>query len=86
MASHFADQRRVDEKKTTLTLLPGTLRYFFSTVLRKGELTKEGQEELSERYHLETEQFEKIRAPVSTTPPCSGWVTKSSKTPEGGDW
>ena len=32
-------------------------------MLRKGELTKEGREELSERYHLETEQFEKIRAP-----------------------
>ena len=63
LASHFADQRRVDEKKTTLTLLPSTLKYFFSTVLRKGELTKEGREELSERYHLETEQFEKIRAP-----------------------
>ena len=63
LAAHFADQRRVDEKKTTLNLLPSTMKYFFSTVLRRGDLTKEGREEMSERYHLDTEQFEKLRAP-----------------------
>lgn len=45
------------------TLLPSTIKFFFKTVMKEGELTKEGREELAEKYHLEAKQFEKIKAP-----------------------
>ena len=53
----------LDKKETTLTLLPSTIKFFFKTVMKEGELTKEGREELAEKYHLEAKQFEKIKAP-----------------------
>ena len=59
----FSTQKRVDAKEPTLTLLPSTVKYYFSTVLKNGELTKEGREELRDKYYLEPGQFEKFRPP-----------------------
>ena len=58
----FPSRKRLDKKETTLTLLPSTIKFFFKTVMKEGELTKEGREELAEKYHLEAKQFEKIKA------------------------
>ena len=63
LEEHFASRKRLDKKETTLTLLPSTIKFFFKTVMKEGELTKEGREELAEKYHLEAKQFEKIKAP-----------------------
>ena len=51
LEEHFASRKRLDKKETTLTLLPSTIKFFFKTVMKEGELTKEGREELAERYH-----------------------------------
>ena len=53
LASFYSGLKRVDEKETTLTLLPSTIQYYFSTVLRDGLLTKEGKEEMQEKYYLD---------------------------------
>ena len=63
LEEHFTSRKRLDKKETTLTLLPSTIKFFFKTVMKEGELTKEGREELAEKYHLEAKQFEKIKAP-----------------------
>ena len=44
LEEHFASRKRLDKKETTLTLLPSTLKFFFKTVMKEGELTKEGRE------------------------------------------
>ena len=59
----FSAQKRVDTKETKLTLRPSSLKYYFSTVLKNGELTKEGREELQEKYYLDPTQYEKLRPP-----------------------
>ena len=59
----FSGQKRIDAKETTLTLLPSTLKHYFSTVMKEGELSKEGREELAEKYYLSPEQYEKLKPP-----------------------
>ena len=59
----FSEQKRVDAKDVTLSLLPSTLKHYFSTVLRDGELSKEGREELADKYYLSPEQYEKFKPP-----------------------
>ena len=59
----FSVQKRVDAKVTTLTLLPSTVKHYFSTVLKDGELSKEGREELADKYYLDPAQWEKFHPP-----------------------
>ena len=49
----FSAQKRVDAKEPKLKLLPSSVKYYFSTVLKNGELTKEGKEEMQEKYYLD---------------------------------
>ena len=49
----FSAQKRVDTKEPNLKLLPSSVKYYFSTVLKNGELTKEGKEEMQEKYYLD---------------------------------
>ena len=63
LASFYSGQKRVDEKETTLTLLPSTIQYYFSTVLRDGLLTKEGKEEMHDKYFVGPNQFAKFWPP-----------------------
>ena len=60
LASFYSGLKRVDEKETTLTLLPSTIQYYFSTVLRDGLLTKEGKEEMHDKYFVGPNQFAKF--------------------------
>ena len=59
----FSAQKRVDTKEPKLTLSPSSIKYYFSTVLRNGELSKEGREELQEKYYMDPAQFETFRPP-----------------------
>ena len=63
LASFYSGLKRVDEKETTLTLLPSTIQYYFSTVLRDGLLTKEGKEEMHDKYFVGPNQFAKFWPP-----------------------
>ena len=63
LENFFSAQKRVDAKETKLTLRPSSLKYYFSTVLKNGELSKEGREELQEKYYLDPAQYEKLRPP-----------------------
>ena len=59
----FSAQKRVDAKEPNLTLLPSSIKFYFSTVLKNGELTKEGKEELQDKYYLDPAQYETFRPP-----------------------
>ena len=59
----FSAQKRVDAKEPNLTLLPSSIKYYFSTVLKNGELTKEGREEMQDKYFLDPTQYETFRPP-----------------------
>ena len=84
LASFYSEQKRVDEKETTLTLLPSTIRYYFSTVLKDGELSKEGREELQDKYYLGPSQYEKFRPPRLDDTRLFGVGTSEFKTSRAG--
>ena len=44
-------------------MLPSSVKFYFSTVLKNGELTKEGREELQDKYFLEPAQYEQFKPP-----------------------
>ena len=59
----YSGRKRVDAKEPTLTLLPSTIKYYFSTVMKDGELSKDGREELADKYYLGPEQYERFKPP-----------------------
>ena len=59
----YSEQKRINAKETTLKLLPSTIGYYFSTVMKDGELTKDAREVLAEKYYLGPEQYERLKPP-----------------------
>ena len=63
LQAFYSGQKRVDAKEPTLTLLPSTIKHYFSTVMKDGELSKDGREELADKYFLGPEQYERLKPP-----------------------
>lgn len=63
LASYYGKFGRVDEKEVTLKLNKETLALFFTKILGKGELDRDGRELLRDKYYLSPDQFKKLAPP-----------------------
>ena len=59
----YAGKARIDAKPTTLKLGESSVGFYFGTLLKDGEMSKEGREKLRDKYYLESDVFGKIQAP-----------------------
>ena len=63
LAMYYGKLDRVDDKEVTLKLNKETLNLFFSKILGKGELDREGRELLRDKYYMSPEQYKKLAPP-----------------------
>ena len=63
MEGFYAGKARIDSKPTTLTLEESSIGFYFGTLLRDGEMSKEGREKLRNKYFLEPTWFAKLQPP-----------------------
>ena len=59
----YASKARIDSKPTTLELQESSIGFYFGTLLRDGEMSKEGREKLRYKYYLKPAVFGKLQAP-----------------------
>ena len=59
----YAKQPRVDSRTPTLELAKASTDFYFGTVLKEGEMSREGKRALAEKYFLEPETFKRLQAP-----------------------
>ena len=52
MEDFYASKARIDAKTTTLTLEESSIDFYFGTLLKDGEMSKEGREKLRDKYYL----------------------------------
>ena len=52
MEDFYASKARIDAKPTTLTLEESSIDFYFGTLLKDGEMSKEGREKLRDKYYL----------------------------------
>ena len=63
LAMYYGKLDRVDDKEVTLKLNKETLSLFFSKILGKGELDREGRELLRDKYFMAPDQYKKLAPP-----------------------
>ena len=52
MEDFYTSKARIDAKPTTLTLEENSIDFYFGTLLKDGEMSKEGREKLRDKYYL----------------------------------
>ena len=63
MEDFYTSKARIDAKPTTLTLEENSIDFYFGTLLKDGEMSKEGREKLRDKYYLEPSWFAKLQPP-----------------------
>lgn len=59
----YAEQPRVDSRAPTLQLRKSSTDFYFGTVLKEGEMSKEGKKVMTEKYFLDTDTFQTLQPP-----------------------
>ena len=63
MEDFYAGKARIDAKTTTLTLEESSIDFYFGTLLKDGEMSKEGREKLKDKYYLDSSWFARLQPP-----------------------
>ena len=63
LETFYAEQPRVDSRTPTLQLAKSSIDFYFGTVLKEGEMSKEGKKIMTEKYFLEPEAFKRVQPP-----------------------
>ena len=63
MEDFYASKARIDAKTTTLTLEESSIDFYFGTLLKDGEMSKEGREKLKDKYYLDPSWFARLQPP-----------------------
>ena len=59
----YAGKSRIDSKPATLKLEESSINFYFGTLLRDGEMSKEGREKMRDKYYLDPALFAKLQPP-----------------------
>ena len=63
LENFYAEQPRVDSRAPTLQLMKSSTDFYFDTVLKEGEMSKEGKKVMTEKYFLDPDTFQRLQPP-----------------------
>ena len=63
LENFYAEQPRVDSRAPTLQLMKSSTDFYFGTVLKEGEISKEGKKVMTEKYFLDPHTFQRLQPP-----------------------